>query len=79
MQTGLRSIIFAEYHQDDNFEFNPGDLLNERPVRSIDIPRKLDKNGKQLYNCWGFTLENELDSIYFKDGDEVELKACTEL
>ncbi len=75
MQTGTRSIIFAESQLGSEFDFESGYLLNGRAVRAIDIPRKLDRNGQQLYNCWGFTLANELDSIYFKAGDEVELKA----
>ena len=77
LQTGIRSVVIAEYPSDEPFEFESGDLLNDKPVREIDIPRKIDSEGNQMRNCWAFTLDNELDSSYFKEGDIVELTSIS--
>ncbi|WMS88378.1 hypothetical protein [Pleionea litopenaei] len=73
LQTGLRSVVIAEHPEGETFEFKPGDLLNGIAVKEIGIPRKTDKDDKQMFNCRSFTLENELDSVHFKEGDVVEI------
>ena len=65
--------MLAEHPIGKKFDFEPGDLLNGIPVREVGIPRMTDKDGKQKYNCWGFILEDAMDSIHFKEGDVVDI------
>lgn len=66
-------FVFVAQLNDCDFNFKLGMYLGNIKVISFDIPRKVDENGKQVLNVFGFLVENQSDLNRLTVGDIVEL------
>ena len=68
-----RYFVFVEQLNDCDFNFKSGMYLGNIKVLNFDIPRKVDENGKQVLNVFGFLVENQSDLNRLTVSDIVEL------
>ncbi len=66
-------VVFVRLLNNMNFIIKPGLFLGSAKISGGDIPRKIDSQGQQVENIWGFNLESVNDLQQFKIGDIVEL------
>lgn len=67
-------VIFARLIANVDFTIKEGSAINDIPLLPfLDIPRKLDKNGKQGLDIFIFRPINQFPADHFQNGQMVKL------
>ncbi len=69
----MGGVVFVCSLGNLDFIIKPGLFLGNAKIKGGDIPRKVDSQGQQVENIWGFNLESVNDLQQFEIGDIVEL------
>ena len=68
-----RYVIFTKYLNNIDFKIDSKSCLGGIRILNMQIPRKVDKEGKQDMNAFAFEVENESDLEKINIGDVLEI------